>query len=90
MLSICFLTAFWCYCVVTEKIREVFFVPSKLPHYALRIPVETMDKLKYIAEYNGRSANKEIEQLILKHIAEWEAEKGSIAFEDGFVPRSRT
>jgi len=64
-------------------------MPSKLPQYALRIPTETMDKLKYIAEYNGRSANKEIEQLILKHIAEWETEKGTIIF-DGFVPRSRT
>ena len=42
----------------------------KNPHYALRIPTETMDKLKFIAEYNGRSANKEIEQLIIKHIKE--------------------
>ena len=40
-------------------------MPSKLPHYALRIPTEIMNKLKYIAEYNGRSANKEIEQLSL-------------------------
>lgn len=58
--------------------------------YALRIPTETMDKLKYIADYNGRSANKEIEQLILKHIAAWEKENGPISFDDGFVPRSRT
>ena len=41
---------------------------SNLPQYALRIPTPTMDKLKYIAERHGRSANKEIEQLILKHI----------------------
>lgn len=54
----------------------------KNPHYALRIPVETMDKLKYIAEYHGRSANKEIEQLILKHIAEYEKEYGSITLND--------
>ena len=53
----------------------------KNPHYALRIPVETMDKLKYIAEYNGRSANKEIEQLILKHISAFEKENGIIKFE---------
>ena len=53
-------------------------MPSKLPHYALRIPTKTMDKLKYIASYNGRSANKEIEQLILKHIKEWETENGII------------
>ncbi len=56
-------------------------MPSKLPHYALRIPTPTMDKLKYIAEYNGRSANKEIEQLILKHIAAWEKENGKITFD---------
>lgn len=37
--------------------------PHKNPHYALRIPSTTMDKLKYIAEYNGRSANKEIDSL---------------------------
>ena len=65
-------------------------MPSKLPHYALRIPSETMDKLKYIADRSGRSANKEIEQLILRHIESWEAEHGPILFGDGFVPRSRT
>ena len=52
--------------------------PHKNPHYALRIPVATMNKLKYIAEYNGRSANKEIEQLILRHIADYEKEHGPI------------
>lgn len=49
-----------------------------------------MDKLKYIAEYSGRSANKEIEQLILAHIEKWEREHGPITFDDGFVPRSRS
>lgn len=53
-------------------------MPSKLPHYALRIQTETMDKLKYIAAYNGRSANKEIEQLILQHIRSWEEQYGEI------------
>lgn len=65
-------------------------MPSKLPHYALRIPAETMDKLKYIAERNGRSANKEIEQLIIQHIAAFEKMHGSIFFDDGFSPRSRS
>jgi predicted DNA-binding protein len=50
----------------------------KNPHYALRIPSKTMDKLKYIAAYNGRSANKEIGQLILRHISEFEKEHGLI------------
>ena len=59
------------------------------PQYALRIPSATMDRLKYIAEYNGRSANKEIEQLILQHIADFERDVGAISLED-FTPRSRT
>ena len=53
-------------------------MPSKLPHYALRIPVPLMDKLKYIAQRNGRSANKEIEQLIIKHVSEFERLHGEI------------
>lgn len=50
----------------------------KHPQYGIRIPTETLNKLKYIAEYNGRSANKEIEQLILRHIENWEDEHGDI------------
>lgn len=50
----------------------------KHPQYALRIPVETLDKLKYIAGHNGRSGNKEIELLILKHIAAYEHQHGKI------------
>ena len=64
-------------------------MPSNLPHYALRIPNATMDKMKYIADRNERSANKEIEQLILMHIEMWEKTHGTILFDDGFVPRSR-
>lgn len=62
------------------------------PHYALRIPEATMDKLKYIAGHNGRSANKEIEQLILAHIAEYEKRHGKIILtpEDYEFIRKRT
>jgi len=56
--------------------------PHKNPHYALRIPELTMDKLKYIAGHNGRSANKEIEQLILAHIAAYENKFGEIVLTD--------
>ena len=63
--------------------------PHKNPHYALRIPTSIMDKLKYIAELSGRSANKEIEQLIIKHIADFEDTYGAINL-DNFKPRSRT
>lgn len=59
---------------------------SKLPHYALLIPSDIMDKLKYIAGRSGRSANKEI----IRHIEAWEKEHGPILFDDEFVPRSRS
>lgn len=65
-------------------------MPSKLPSYALRIPSEIMDKLKYIAYRSGRSANKEIEQLIIQHIEAWEKANGTILFDDEFTPRSRS
>ena len=64
--------------------------PHKLPQYGLRISPETMDKLKYIAYRSGRSANKEIEQLIIQHIESWEKTHGPISFDDGFIPRSRS
>ena len=51
---------------------------DNLPRYTLRIPQELLDKLGYIAEYEGRTKNKEIEQLIRKCIAEFEAVHGPI------------
>ena len=59
----------------------------KNPHYALRIPNSIMDKLKYIADYSGRSANKEIEQLIIAHIAKFEKKHGGIDLTDYHVVR---
>ena len=35
-----------------------------LPRYTLRIPQILLDKLGYIADYEGRTKNREIEQLI--------------------------
>lgn len=66
--------------------------PHRHPQYALRISEATMDKLKYIAGHNGRSANKEIEQLILAHIAEYEKAHGEIVLtqEDYLFIRKRT
>lgn len=50
----------------------------KNPHFAVRIPKEKLDKLKYIAQFNARSANKEIEFLVTKHIELFEKEHGTI------------
>ena len=54
---------------------------DSLPRYTLRIPQELLDKLAYIADYEGRTKNKEIEQLIKKRIAEFEAVHGTISTE---------
>ena len=51
---------------------------DSLPRYTLRIPQELLYKLGYIAEYEGRTKNREIEQLIKKRIAEFEAAHGEI------------
>ena len=49
-----------------------------LARYTLRIDSPLLDKLGYIAEYEGRTKNREIEQLIKKRIAEFEKEFGEI------------
>ena len=51
---------------------------DNLPRYTLRVPQLLLDKLGYIAEYEGRTKNKEIEQLIKKRIAEFEQQHGVI------------
>ena len=51
---------------------------DNLPRYTLRVSQELLDKLAYIAHYEGRTKNKEIEQLIKKRIAEFEEQHGTI------------
>lgn len=51
---------------------------DNLPRYTLRVPQALLYKLAYIAKYEGRTKNKEIEQLIIKRIAEFEKVHGVI------------
>ena len=51
---------------------------DSLPRYTLRVSQILLDKIAYIAEYEGRTKNKEIEQLIKKRINEFEKEHGKI------------
>lgn len=53
-------------------------MPTNLPRYTLRISREYLKKMKYIAEENGRSTNKEIEAMIKNRIAEYETKNGVI------------
>ena len=57
-------------------------MPSKLPQTAIRIKPELMKKFRYVAAYNGRSANKEIEQLIRRRVEAFEKEHGPIEMEN--------
>ena len=52
-----------------------------LSRYTLRVKQELLDKLGYIAEYEGRTKNRELEQMIRKRIREFEAEHGTIETE---------
>ena len=51
------------------------------PQFPIRIEPATINKMKYIASYNGRSTAKEIEQLMLKHIEQYEEVHGEISLE---------
>lgn len=55
---------------------------SSLPRYTLRIPREYLEKIKYIAEENARSANREIEMLIKNKISEYEKINGEIVVDE--------
>jgi len=54
----------------------------KYPQSSIRIDPELMVKLRYIANENGRSGTKEIEQLIIRHIKEYEQDYGEIKSKD--------
>ena len=57
-------------------------MPSDLPRYTLRIPQTYLDKIRYIAEEIGRSANKEIELMIKQRIRDYESQYGVIPISD--------
>lgn len=46
--------------------------------YTLRVDRLLFKKFRYIAESEGRSANKEIEQYLKRRVAKYEAENGKI------------
>ena len=55
---------------------------SKLIRYTLRVDRFLFQKFRYIAEAEGRSANKEIEQSLKKSVAAYEREHGIIPVEE--------
>ncbi len=55
---------------------------DKLVRYTLRVDRRLFEKFRYVAESEGRSANKEIEQLLKRRVAKYEREFGTIEKED--------
>lgn len=51
---------------------------SDLSKFTLRINSDLLRKFHFVAEYNARSANRELEILIRNHIAEFEKDHGKI------------
>lgn len=51
---------------------------DKILRFTLRVDRRLFQKFRYVAESEGRSANKELEQFIKRHVAEYERQHGKI------------
>ena len=47
-------------------------------HFGLQVDGDILAKFRYVCGYEGRSANSQIIQLMLKFIADYEKENGKI------------
>ena len=56
-------------------------MPSDAVKFTLRTEPELLKKFRFVAEYNARSANRELEVLMKKHIADFEKAHGKIEIE---------
>ena len=54
---------------------------DKIARFTLRVPKELLDQIGYIAKYNGRTKNKELEQMIKARINAFEQKFGEITTE---------
>lgn len=57
--------------------------------YTLRIDRRLFAKFRYVSDFEGRSANKEIEQMLKKRVQEFESANGEILLEDDFKSHCR-
>ncbi len=51
---------------------------KEFPRYTLRVSAELLYKLGYIADFEGRTKNREIEFILKKHVNEFERSFGEI------------
>lgn len=51
---------------------------DKQAKFTIRVDAQLLRMFRYVAEYNARSANREIEVLMKNHVVEFEKENGKI------------
>ena len=63
---------------------EVDKIMDNKSRFTLRVEPELLEKLGYIAEYEGRTKNRELEQMIKKRVRDFEREHGPIPLTGDF------
>ncbi|MBO5253581.1 MAG: hypothetical protein J6C51_06540 [Clostridia bacterium] len=53
-------------------------VKNENAKFTLRVDPVLLAKFKYVAEYNARSANRELEMLMRNRVKQFETQKGKI------------
>lgn len=51
---------------------------DNISKFTVRTEAELLKKFRFVAEYNARSANREMEVLMKRHVAEFEKKYGKI------------
>lgn len=51
---------------------------DNISKFTVRTEPELLKKFRFVAEYNARSANREMEVLMKRHVAEFEKNYGKI------------
>ena len=54
---------------------------DNMPRYTMRIDRTLLDKLQYISKYEGRTANKQLEQMVKRLVFGFESKHGEITEE---------
>ena len=55
---------------------------DSMSRFTLRVPQKLLGQLGYIAEYEGRTKNRELEHMIRLRVADFEKEHGPIPAEE--------
>lgn len=67
--------------ITSLKNKGMLDMRNEQSKFTLRIDSELLQRFHYIADYNARSANRELEMLIKKHISDFEKQNGKITLD---------